>query len=818
MKKGSWFVKCRAMLCIILCFAMVLPFAGCKKNDVAENESISTDGSKYDINEADYDTYIEYEDMLLSAEAAYLNSDGYVENSDIPSMFDEVEELIQQGILDDAIESYNRDEYSIFIKFTSGIPYLFVPYQEGMLSSGGGGKILTLEPNENDYSVNQSRILAMLDAWGNDIQYGDSLRPISNAKSIVETLPDLYSYDEVPVDLFKPVVGVAGSLRNENVTVERMKALADYKILIWEGHGAYNEEIHSALVTGEPFVGWEEFSKYKDDLEENILVLTSFPTIGDTDIAFSPVRYYCITSKFIEKYLGEMDESLVFLGACESLKDDVLANAFLEKGASIVLGYTEVTSMPYEMLSRSLFFYNLVQTDGLSFPSVADAYQKTISTVGDDYYSTNGSILSCISHDGIDNRYTLNGIFEEPLIVEIPNGTEPEPEKLLTQINQYDDAGNLTSEYIVSYNEKGLVSSTTQKYYYDYEGNYDISETVQTYFYDSHDNLIRVEKPDSELDYVFVDEYIYNEYGQLISSSYQTGEGWSEHTYEYDSEGRQVKVVSEYDPYIETTKYSYNPDGLLIEAQITEDYYGTDYEEYTRTYEYDSDQRLIRTETKGSDYIKYETYEYDSQGRIAQYNTKDNWDTTQETYIYDYKPFVVEEEINKSQYGDNNSARAFLYDDAGNWLHTLYLEAPQLFVDVEGYLAKVVDESGIYEFYYSGEPAIAIEGDTEDTSVSSEHVSEVSGPLTYPISEEACYIIYKNWNGSELDESEYAAVTKRYSPDSEYAHFMLEFYWSDFTASGVPEWYFEIDLNTGECMAGPTGSPPRTFNAEDYYY
>ena len=93
--------------------------------------------------------------------------------------------------------------------------------------------------------------------------------------------------------------------------------------------------------------------------------------------------------------------------------------------------------------------------------------------------------------------------------------------------------------------------------------------------------------------------------------------------------------------------------------------------------------------------------------------------------------------------------------------------------------------------------------------------------LTYPISEEACYIIYENWIQGELDDSEYAAVEKTYSPDSPHAFFSLEFYDLDddgYSPGEMPDYYFEIDLLTGECRTGATGSRPYTFQAEDYYY
>lgn len=69
--------------------------------------------------------------------------------------------------------------------------------------------------------------------------------------------------------------------------------------------------------------------------------------------------YYGITSKFIEKYYEGKNNAIIYLGACQSGKDNVLANAFLSKGASAVYCYDETVSMEYEMIMRTLVFYGL---------------------------------------------------------------------------------------------------------------------------------------------------------------------------------------------------------------------------------------------------------------------------------------------------------------------------------------------------------------------------------------------------------------------------------------------------------------------------
>ena len=116
-----------------------------------------------------------------------------------------------------------------------------------------------------------------------------------------------------------------------------------------------------------------------------------------------------------------MDKSLIFLGACYSGKDDVLAKALLDKGADVVLGYTDTTSMEYEMMTRTMFFYALsyIGKENESY-TVTQAlnYAKNIVGLSDSFGKSDAKLV-CFSKDKIEERYALDGIKETPLIVPI---------------------------------------------------------------------------------------------------------------------------------------------------------------------------------------------------------------------------------------------------------------------------------------------------------------------------------------------------------------------------------------------------------------
>ena len=363
------------------------------------------------ITEKDFNNYITYDDKILKKESEYFNENGYVEKDDIPQLLSDVENIIKSGIKDSTIEEYVRDSdnNNIYIKFSSGINYLFIPFEKDKLSNGESGKILTVEPNASAYAVNMSYLMTFIDKYANDFEYKGAFQPTANANLVKTNYRNMYEYNN------------KYALKDKEITLDSLKKWGNNKIIIFEGHGGYNSKLHSCLSTGQSFLGFEDFSKYKEDIRKGNIVLSSFPQIGETGIPYSPVRKYLITSKFVENYFEEMDKSLIFLGACYSGKDDVLAKALLDKGADVVLGYTDTTSMEYEMMTRTMFFYALsyIGKENESY-TVTQAlnYAKNIVGLSDSFGKSDAKLV-CFSKDKIEERYALDGIKEAPLIVPI---------------------------------------------------------------------------------------------------------------------------------------------------------------------------------------------------------------------------------------------------------------------------------------------------------------------------------------------------------------------------------------------------------------
>lgn len=139
---------------------------------------------------------------------------------------------------------------------------------------------------------------------------------------------------------------------NTNVTIDFLKTLSDYKVIIWEGHGNYSEEYHSYLASCE-FIG--------DNNDAHI----------DDRVAGRVVEYqgiaWGVTWKFFDYYYREknnpFNDSLIYFTACCSAKDSKLADTLINCGAKAVVGYDNYVHPTYGDNICKTFFKTLIEDD-----------------------------------------------------------------------------------------------------------------------------------------------------------------------------------------------------------------------------------------------------------------------------------------------------------------------------------------------------------------------------------------------------------------------------------------------------------------------
>lgn len=464
---------------IFVFFSLLTLFPGCVSQKINSNMDSEA------ITEQHYDLLQEYDKTFSSIANAYYEENGYVNKESVESFLNNVERSVQKGVELGDIDHYVRGENNIYMEFSGGIGYVFEPTQEGILSGGGSSKIYVLEPQHSNWDYVITRWMSTpgkafgfwIDSILNEADFNFSLLNILPANTTRE------------VTAFFPEWNAPGAqqvLQDENVTINSMKNLAEYKIVIFVGHGCYIEDssiISAALTTDEIVPDWKEFSIYKDDIADKSLILQS---------SGQGIKRYAITKRFIDKYIGDMTDALVYLGACYSCKDAVdlkltidkngnapsatLANAFLNKGAAAVLGYSAPIEIPNEAIARIVLFRTLAEIPDAFSPECCNTLEDAFSNAYMFSKDRTGAELVCCGEYDFVSRWTLCGYRE----------AKPDVDAQLDLTDYLDD---IKAMHSVIGGESSSEAGDYEKWYQGDEvryGNYEESTRVDTIYIDSN--------------------------------------------------------------------------------------------------------------------------------------------------------------------------------------------------------------------------------------------------------------------------------------------------------------------------------------------
>ena len=213
----------------------------------------------------------------------------------------------------------------------------------------------------DSYQANQSEICT-LEPF--DFQHPTTCLSSAGALLTDVTLP--YVYDT--------------AWKNGDVTVERMKELGKYHIILMDTHGGRN-----SVCTGEEPTD-ESLEAYSADRQ-----LGRISTVGVSGV--DEKTYYAIDHPFFETYYhGEtaFDQSLIYFGSCHGADDSALANVFLNRGASTVLAFKNSVFAEYAEAMCEEVVSNLCKTHSdNNFYTVEEAVKLAKDTLGktdeDDY-------------------------------------------------------------------------------------------------------------------------------------------------------------------------------------------------------------------------------------------------------------------------------------------------------------------------------------------------------------------------------------------------------------------------------------------------
>jgi hypothetical protein len=186
----------------------------------------------------------------------------------------------------------------------------------------------------------------------------DYLNQTASSNSNIESLPkaaivdhlSLSQPNETFIEEATALLNEAGFLvdyyEGESVTVEFYRNLPkyDYKLVILRVHSAsyasYTPEQRVLdFFTSEPY----STSRYVGEQLNDRIRRVAFAPYEEGDPA-----YFGITSKFVRSSMkGEFNNAMVMMMGCDGLKYDDMAEAFVEKGAEVYVGWNRLVSAPH---------------------------------------------------------------------------------------------------------------------------------------------------------------------------------------------------------------------------------------------------------------------------------------------------------------------------------------------------------------------------------------------------------------------------------------------------------------------------------------
>lgn len=253
-------------------------------------------------------TILDAQEKMKEIESKYANEKGYISNKNVSTVITEVAQYVDRLCREGIVIYSEINDRNIVLQFSSGFMMVYSPNVEGLDSIGSDVEmsITTCQPCLSTYNTSSGMAL------------------IDSAATMLDNTFSNYSFTQ--------------NYDNDQVTLDKIKAFSPNQIILWHGHGGYSSREHSYVLTGEDFnwnAWWWNPVYCLDNLQGRIIEASN--------------GRVCITSKYISKYCGNLNNALIYIAACQSGRDNVLANAFLNKGATAVIANSETIYTQYNL-------------------------------------------------------------------------------------------------------------------------------------------------------------------------------------------------------------------------------------------------------------------------------------------------------------------------------------------------------------------------------------------------------------------------------------------------------------------------------------
>lgn len=331
---------------------------------------------------------------ISSIDSEYSDADGFIESDKVGDAVKAVGKYAEELYDDGTLIRYSISDESVYFKFACGMPLVYQPKIEGVLAGGDELEIYTFR-------------LASNTEHGNF----DALNVASTLGTLVSSKFDYINYD-----------GVLHS--GQEVSPEYLIDLfGPNQVIIWLGHGGFINTLDDIQGNERNMLCLEyspnDIAAYIDQVRP-----TGDPVsfdFADDSLAWGTNNNIWITSTFIDKYIGDMSNSFVWLGGCDTMFYDQLSNAFIDKHAECVAGSSYIITAEYLADMTRTTFETMTQrkrsgelyTAQESLKKAKSKHGKTNSWNPFSEYTNTKLIM--VGDYSFDRRFLLNGFVTDSI-------------------------------------------------------------------------------------------------------------------------------------------------------------------------------------------------------------------------------------------------------------------------------------------------------------------------------------------------------------------------------------------------------------------
>ncbi|MBQ8952956.1 MAG: hypothetical protein IJ048_02480, partial [Clostridia bacterium] len=248
---------------------------------------------------------------VAQAGDAFKDAGGYVPSESVQSALAAAERCVKSLLESGRVCEYAAGGRAVYCRDSvTGTCMLYAPETEGDMS---GAHVIVAQPFASGGAMDEM----------NSRSPGDAMGDVLDSAGIPRTV-----------------------YQDEDVYPEIFDRLERSQVLLWMGRGIFQTAwdsigngnrvlaADSVLVTGAGNELWYHINHAADFLA------------GRLGVCADSGRVY-VTSRYVDSHCGDLSGSLIWLNACHSAQNSVLAESFLKKNASAVVGYTDSVGQSY---------------------------------------------------------------------------------------------------------------------------------------------------------------------------------------------------------------------------------------------------------------------------------------------------------------------------------------------------------------------------------------------------------------------------------------------------------------------------------------